>query len=1576
MCIFELYIIIQILINLRETIFMNISINLLCHSILILLYTPILSSMKWNNSPTSSPVIHEQKNYLNLIERGFGDGINQYNQGNEKLSKAILTGSYCYGKKHNLLDFIEPNQFQTARSILYKINHSEGFFKTAEEYISEEYAMDNVQKAILYRHKAQQAHTEQKYDIEKEYYTKAFDLFKESHTTNRQAKKHYLDALWCGRGCTYDPRSIQNYYVDQLEKASSMRTGYLDQHTYLLSNKIIKQSLVKLSQLANENPGTQCRLAKIYYEGAEGIVPSHEKSLELCENAIYSLAVLPVGQSLEEYDGLDDIINKLCNNNLPTIQAKAHILKQYFTLLTAIKKNNAAELQKLAKFYQKDTTFESFPFQLLCSGVNPSIAEYIHNSTISDPKCIHFYNSSEGELAAHILEWALLDVSYEPHIQDLFHIILGSYEYNRHKYTSSYKHFQQCSHYATDIYLQALAISMDDNPESRKEKIASTLTLLINTFNQTNNKRINAAQKIIVEASGYDTSVSIEHTLSACKQWIPLLAVSNNNEYPLEYVHVFMGLSNLRKNMNMLSADQSTIATKLITYFEFFSLLKEGDTKKLDAFFSKKNNELSGIRRTVLQALKGNKKASLQKIIFENKAFSEFCSSDQELINIIAHIAHNPQSRFHVTPADCNYFMGGYESINRNYDSALSHFLKCDINNPYIMAKILEANPIKNLIPLLKQYIPLINNATENNKTIISKEIIGNIIAAQSEGYVGILLEEENYQEAYIFTDCLMQLNTFISFNLISKIFRTIECAIMKTPFEVYDNLLEIPARLATCNSIKAIANEKNISACDCIAFLLHEHSKYPSIHSFMKTILQRECLSYLSTSLKNESRTTENIEIKKKLCSELACAFGAYEKSIPLLDEAIKYGSARALYEKATILNKQRKLTHKDFLPEVIDLLEKHIISSDNDFYRGKSYKSLGKYYYSIKDQKKSFDCLKAAADLGNYEAGHLLALLYFEGFKTEENLENKEGFLCLQKTIAEQKKNYYDALFIRSIFYYRKNKYTEAFEDLKTVLESNIHTDSQKIPAYWLMGILQLKINNTLEISSGAMSCLTKAYNESIAHTDSHLDSSGITETIFSNDEKTLIIIIKYINDILNNKKTNNESLDFCYVMGAVLFKQCINKPLLDELRKLSVECLVYAAQNLHVDATLCLLYTHEQEVSALDKVYYLASLMPHNPPLAETIKTTLAELYPSDVITQAILIKHFAKKNNPEVLRTYTCQMYEYEKPIAVDPVGYTLVSLDKIEQLIEDCCSLTSVLQTADAFIKNPTKSTPEQQFLAIWYGSLYMHSLNPTLLLQGMKYLETSLEYFPLVQKEQIEKNLGYIYYKLGWMESQKNNKASALAYLKKGVALKNEKCIQQVQGLIQTAVEKTVAQKKQPEQKKVPQTLNHLSIPQEQLKKYNVDNHAELVFLVHNQTDTVPTEERCSDAIETIIKGPEYIVKSENPMVFFGHTVTLYDKAQNNDLLKAYIERGFLYATIKTSANSHNLFKDTMILSCICDLITKIIKRNNTSQMNLLFKSIKQGLINYNIDIKSFERFYKSLYKINLAQNNIWKKIK
>lgn len=1509
---------------------------------------------------TLGRITHKQEADIAYANRSFLDGLSEYRRGNIDLAKIILDASHTYTKEHNLLEHINPLQLENACSILCKIHHDQGNFAKALEF-----ATNSTEKGIIYRHMAQKAHDEGKLDLEKECYAHAFNLFKDAYRYDPKAKKHYENALWCGLGYEHDhPSMIREYLFNKLHSSHILLTDeYLlsiNKELHGITKKEHRKAVQELQRLAQDDAATQALFADLYLNGSI-FSHSYDKSLEFCQKAISSFATILPQKNIylpSEYSQLTHIIFQLRTSNTDIIRKKAIILGHYFEILSAIKTMHQPKIKRLGSEYAKKTDLQSALFQLLCSNVPETTIQLINNITFDDPAFTQLVN--DDEIAPDILRWNMLDASLEPHIKDLFHIIIGGYEYHNKNFDAALAEFKQCSDFKENFYLQALALQMDTDETSRKKKLVSIVPLLHNSLDSSSkNKQVIAAKEIVAEICGYNDSNPAENIISMCQHWVPQLAVVNRCDYPLEYVQVLLGLNDLRKKTK-LSIEQQQEIIKLGTYFDFFSLLQANDQKGLDAFFSKKNTNVKGIRRIILQAIRGNKKNGIQKIDLKSDVFNKFCDSDLFLLKIIEHIAQHPQERFKIKPAQCDYLLDGFAAQQK--EDYLAQALLSQVN-------ILEATRAQDILAVLEPCIVLLDQVKENDNRSTAEIIITNKIITSYKEYVDIILKNKDYKQAYKFVLYLAQLDQLVPSQIICNIFTAIEKSMLQETHHAYHILLEIPDRISTYNIIKALADQKKPDCCDCIAFILYEHSMCPHLEASDTTALEKECFNYLSYSLKDDNRTNnEDKRIKRSLYNQLACYFGILERSTSFLDEAINYGSTRALYEKATLLSQKKPISPED-LATTINLLERHIVSDDDNTRRGKSYKTLGKYYFSIKElesQKKAFEYLKAASDLGNHDADYILGLFYIDGIEGYQIPDIEKGLICLQKAI-DLEKSCANARYIQAYTCYEQNRYAQAQEGLVALFEYPKYSDSQKLFAYWLMGLTKLQLNENKDLSKDITSYFRTAYETALSHKSEDPNSPFIKQFILCNHENSVLTIQKNIDHIIENKKTDAASLDFCTVMGAVIFEQCAIKPIEDPLRQLAVKSLLYATQNGNNEAPFSLLCTAEEEVSMCDKIYYIEALRLSAPHLIEAINPLLAERYPTDVISQGRLLKNLVEKNNPPVLHSYTSQLYENKKPIITNPISYTVVSRETAEKIIAECSNLTPLIELADAFMKNPAKSTPKEHFMAMWRGSLLAYSLDEKLLCIGMNYLEKCREYFPTIQQEHIERNLGYIYYKLGWQQHKKNDLESAILLLKKGIFVGNKLCndlfikITQEQALLKTKIKKISSA--------IIQDVNAIYAICEKIIQ-----SPHYINLVHQATDTLENQEEFHTNTMSVMNQKftrkDYFKECDNPLICFNYLFDNYQETANNSNLQEALQKAIHLST-------HNgMFCMKSTLERLCTFTKKIIEKNNKQQMELLFKVIKQELIKQKINIKAFEGLYKDIYKTNLAQNNIWKKIK
>ncbi len=1513
---------------------------------------------------------------LDNVYSGFNKAILQKQEGKSQEAVITLIHSYSYAQKHGLLNSIEPFYLHgtckyvglpqiAARHNVTALAHKYAIINRSFLDGIRDYHTENIKTAATSL--LQSYSYAQNNDMITLFNPLLLETVRKHLFSTQYIQKQYQSAL------PFADNTVQklNLYSHIAKQAYTQGNFALGQECYENIFSLKKQiscidTFVHYSRLAKEfaTDGLSYYLSLMYLQDA--LISLAESNFHRSEAQKKRNLLEPTFTMLKE-----EALSK-------TIRDKAILLEKYFDIIIAIKTSARGLIEHLSNPQKKTSPAYMALMHLFAACINENITiDRAIDIMVNNPELIQFWDL-EGNIAIPILERFLSKKNLSIEIKDLFHTFVGGYYYHNDNPEITIHHLKQCSTFENDLYLQALSAKIDKNPDTRKEKIKSIIPLLSKSFVlKSSTVKDNSAKKIIAEICGYNSSAPLHNTLSMCQELVILLAISGNNNYPLEYVRTLMALKDLNKKKNLLSPDQSKTITMLNIYFDFFSLLQAHDQKKLSAFFTGKNSWLKGIRRLVLETIAGHKKNCLQNIIFEQEVF-EF---NDNLIEILNQIIQYSQSHLKISSEECHYLMGGYAAQCHNYDQAFKHFLQCDLDNIYVRAKIVESSPIKDMLTTLESCISLLNSDREDDKTRMAKKIISNTINKRHKEYVDILLKTEDYEQAYKFVQCLADLNLSTTLEALCDAFATIEKAILQKPYDEYHAIMHMPAYAETYKKIETISIKNNNAAfCNKIASILKRHSKSIHLESRDKTILKRECCNYLSRSLKINNKITDSKSEKRRmLFGKLACCFGKIEKSISLLDEAIPY-NPQALYEKAQLLRKQENVSSQDWL-NIISLSEQHVASNDSDIRRGKSYYILGKYHFEHTRKRKALKYFKAAADLGNYDAAHLLALMYIDGTENNQTLNKEHALIHLQKTIELKKKSsYLKALYIRALIYYQDNKYAQAHEDLVTLLSFNEYDDSQKLFCHWLTGLTKLHLNENIDVSDEISSHFMNAYQIGLAHKLENPDSPFIKEFILVRDEKTLAIVQKNINHILENNKTDKSSVIFCTVMGSVLFEQCQTQPITDIVRQLAVKSLVYAAENGHSAAPFSLLKTDDKEVDCLDKIHYLEVLLFNNPHLKESINPALAPMYPTDVLSQATLITHFAKKSNPAVLQKYTSQLYEHRKPqLSAETIPYLLLPNDEIEQIMVECIGNPALLDTANNFLKNPSKSIPQEHFMAIFYGSLLTYSLNSELLLKGANYLEKSREFFPTIQKEDIEKNLGYIYYKLGLRQAELKNQDSAVIYFEKGADLGNQHCEQLLKQFSPHKPTQTKNCNKTNESTQQIRQGLQLVIVNTTETREKVNNllekqaqHPDYKHLISSSTDNHLKSNQKNNVDDIKIHETKSVTSFTYAWGFCNESENI--QQENSQMAKKAIEYGFKDAIIKNSGHSNNLFISLSSLGHLCSLVEIIITKKSTMQTNLLLRTIKKELMTHNINIKAFERFYKSFFKGNLTSHKHWSK--
>lgn len=1342
---------------------------------LIVLFTSSLSLIGMDSKYTLLKQEHANEHPYDLacVNKNFAEGILHYQRGNKTVAGTILFGTYQDAEDKNILHLVNETLLMRVRSMISITQYNANYYKTALLFSD-----DPEDQQKIYRRMAKKAYREGNFSLGQKYVCNALEVQKK--ITEQHEKI-----------VAYDREiAAKEEVIDYEKQQSEQQKIKHEAHQSKLKNEF---AISKIINIDPGHPDFPCVLAAMNLENNQKD-RSYTQSIEYAKRAVINLTHTridtPISFRYEIY--LPRTLKSLHKDSGDqTIQSNALMLQQYYEMLFALKEQNTTRLQELSTSYKTKNRIQAIPLQLLCSAIDtPRLCSLIQDFMLEDPEFIEFYRSSERELAVSTLTWGLNNLKLTQKEKDLYHLFIGGCEYHRKHFKQATSHFEQCSDYEKNIYLKAVKVKIS-TPETYYEDMASILPLLQKSLSiQEKNEKIIRAHEIIATACEYDPSLPIDEIISRCEEII-LRTLSSADKDPFGHGYILLACADANKKNELLATEQEKIKT-IASYFTFFDALQSNDRKKLDQFFSAKDYNNNAIRLILFKNIRNKNKNDIQEIIFEDESFRNVCLYEKLFIKkLFNNMLDHKNVLSTIKSEDLHYILGGIASIQKNDAAALEHFSHCNQNDPYIVANIIQATNIGVIRIPLKKYLSLSKTKTPttydnaSKKAIAATELLKGFINHELiTACLDAALKEENYKYAYTLIDYFIQLDFPEIYSSLCNCFVDIEKSILQLPTSEYKALLAMPDRINTRNTIQKKANQKHHNACfcNCLAYSFIEHSEHSSHTKKNSVALKRECLHYLSCRLKHEIIVSEtDHQNQLNTCGHLALFFGAMDDSPDLIDLAIKCGNPSALRTKAMVVGKKKS---KNSFNEMVKLLEQHAKSNDDPAERALSYNELGKILYGnqtkldLKTKNLTFDYFKAAADLGNYQKGHLLSEFYVDGVEGHQVVDIEKALFYLEKTIElNEKDSYGEALYLHASICYADNQYKRAQATLEKLIARTDYSDIEKLLSYWLMGLTQLNLlDEHTNLSQEALSCLRKAYVISADQYVLNPDTFLVENLTLCNHEPTIHFIEKKINHILQTKKNDVLSLEFCALMGCTLFQQCEKKPITDRYRQLALSALIYAAQHNSADAALWLINVTDDEVKLWDKIYYIA-LLSTDDLVGEIAHSTLQRIYPTEVIGQAQLIHSFAEKNNVMLLKKYLMQLYQNHMPIVLDPIHYRFHSHNDTKNILQKCLQITVLIEAATSFLKNPMKPDPLQHFAAIFLGSLLTYSLDSKELVQGALYLETSRKNFPGIHIEQIEKNLGHIYYKLGSLAQEEGKQILATEYFKKGILLKDKDCI-------------------------------------------------------------------------------------------------------------------------------------------------------------------------------------------------------
>ncbi len=869
---------------------------------------------------------------------------------------------------------------------------------------------------------------------------------------------------------------------------------------------------------------------------------------------------------------------------------------------------------------------------------------------------------------------------------------------------------------------------------------------------------------------------SNEKSLLMCRYYLQSLAQCTKTEQLPIQRFIFDKII-----QDLLGSDQQMIrdeATMLKKYMALFIANIKGDQHKIESLAGKDGLYKLLCKNCMLSDTYVKKIKAMKPDDHQIKNITELEKSI--LRDIAAHPLNNNPKRI----AAINYLCGIVAYNDKNYKKAYNHLSQCtayakhDLLTNYLMLEShyrMQKNDtiiVQKNLDMMARINTIIQKADPNQKTrerdvYAQKKIIA-LYQELDKSYGITLLDAQQYNLAYQFIGHLLS-HKQTTEQALSMLLKTERIINEKTPLETK---LDLHLRDIIDNKADALIH-KNLSVETQLirGEYLSEKATRPLLSPKQKSNYLKHALEHLPhhDSCKNSVST----EWCKLLRMKLATTIGILDKSIPHLDEAIRLGSTDAILQKINILMALSSQTPEE-TQELIKLMTQ-ICQGDHPerFYL---CNALAYCYFKsteMEDRKKAFDYLIQATEAGFYEYAYLLGSLYLKGIPNYLEVDPEKALYYFDKqTIFTQNISSNHLIALKSHAYYQQEKYQEALD----MLIPNIPTETTTLTAefLWLIGMTKIHLFNEKIISDEVINCCVEAYN--ILHECPHPQLAPIEILQSISDEKFLKIAEHKTAHLLLTNNRTPQALEFCNIIGQLLWRAAEDKPITNERRKTAIKYIRYAADNNNANAQEFTAYTHKEEISPLDKIYYLENAyinrINEKPIQAQKIQEILNEWYPETLAQQAILISHYIEKKNIPVLRNYIQQLYTSYAPYI------TLEITQKAgEDFIKTCYGNEFLLDAANYFRQNSAQAPLLQKHAAIFLGSLLAYSYDQTELIKAAQYLE--LARLPSVQQnERIKENKSIIYYKLGCLASDPKNSTanSALStmYYEKSANLGNQ----------------------------------------------------------------------------------------------------------------------------------------------------------------------------------------------------------
>lgn len=872
-------------------------------------------------------------------------------------------------------------------------------------------------------------------------------------------------------------------------------------------------------------------------------------------------------------------------------------------------------------------------------------------------------------------------------------------------------------------------------------------------------------------------SQSTEKSLLMCRYYLQSLAQCTKIEQlPMQRFIFDKIIKDLSGSNQKIIADQSQ---KLARYMDLFMANLAKDQHKIESLTRK--NPLDKL------LCKNYTKSSAHLQEIKKMTPAELKSIGELETSIIKDMARSISDNSTEQSDTINYLCGIIAYNDKNYKKAYHHLLQCSAyakNDLLTHSLVLRSqyHLQKNKQTTIQQVLDQMGHINALLKETTHKKLNERNATAQQD----ILALYQDLHKSYEIT--LLKNNQYnLAYQLIGHLLshtKTTESALsmllaMERIINTADQQLIQHIDHQLRNTIDTAVNAlilKNLSPGTLRALVefLSEKAVRPSLSPEQKSNYLKQALEYLPHHASCKNATVA--EWSKALRTKLLVTIGILDKSIPHLDEAIALGNFNAGLHKMNIILALPTKTPAQ-IKELMELLA--IVGESNHPDRSYSLNGLGYYYYNLslsssnmEDRKKAFDYFHKAIAADNNAYAYLLGSLYLKGIPkyVEADIEKSLYYFNKQTEFSESISHNHLIAF-KAHAHYQQEKYQEALD----ILIANIPTEMTPLRAefLWLMGMTKIQIFNANILDNEVVNYCVQAYNAFRQCPHSELVPIETIQSI--TDEKFLKTAEHKTAHILFTNNKTALALEFCNIMGQLLWRSTQEKPLTDERRKTAIRYIRYAADNGNANAQEFTVYTDIQEILLSDKLYYLetayAQRIQENSTKAETIQKLLEQLYPETLAQQANLISYYIKKNNISFLQKYIQQLYNTRSPLI------TLEMSQKDgEDLIKTCYDNELLVQAANNFIKNPKEATPFEKHAAIFLGSLLAYSYDQKQLLQAARYLEQA-QLDSAEQNERIKDNKGILYYKLGCLadapDNPRPNPQLATMFYQKGADLGN-----------------------------------------------------------------------------------------------------------------------------------------------------------------------------------------------------------